>query len=258
MFDTAAHTKKLYYQDQYMTSSSARIVGIDEGCIALDQTVLYPEGGGQESDTGLLETPFGTLHIMAAKLLHGAPIHLDGFNGGKSGGVIVHRVAPQDQAMLANLMPGTAVTVHLNTERRQKLTLSHSASHFLYAAAVALRPELKENTIGCHIKEDGARFDFIASDPFVPDDIQAIERHANAMIARAQPITIEAHPDNADARTWIYEDIRIPCGGTHLASPQDIGCIRVTRKKLGKNKERLMCAFEGARISIDKYHETEL
>lgn len=258
MFDAAVHTKKLYYQDQYMMCCSARIVGIGEGCLALDQTVLYPEGGGQESDTGLLEAPFGTLHIMDAKLLHGAPIHLDGFKGGKSGGVIVHRVAPQDETMLANLMAGTAVKVHLNTERRQKLTLSHSASHFLYAAAVARRPELKENTIGCHIKEDGARFDFIASDPFVPDDIQAIERHANAMITRAQPITIEAHPDNADARTWIYEDIRIPCGGTHLASPQEIGCIRVTRKKLGKNKERLMCAFEDARISIDKYHEMEL
>lgn len=254
MFGVGLFTQKLYYIDQYLASSHATIVEVCESSLVLDKTVLYPAGGGQESDRGWIKGAFGILCIERATLLQGKPIRLEGFNGGQSGGLIAHHVAQQDYAQLLLLTPGMAVTVEVEVERRQKLTLSHSASHFLYAAVLALRPELEANTIGCHIKENGARFDFITKTPFSPDNIQWIEQCANEWISSARPISIEVHPENADVRIWCYEDIRIPCGGTHLESPEDIVSIQVARKNLGKNKERLLCTFHNAHINVEKYH----
>lgn len=254
MPETEKNTHKLYYQEQYLKSCRARVIEIADGYLALDQTIAYPEGGGQESDTGWIETPSGTLRFISAKLLRGSPILLDGFKGGKFGGIIAHYVHLEDQNALSGLAPGHDVTVHIDVGRRQKLTLSHSASHFLYVAALQSRPELSDQTIGCHIKEDGARFDFQVEEAFTPDEVQRIERIANEMLARNQPIRIEVHPENLDARTWLYEEFRIPCGGTHLSRPDVIGVLTVSRKKLGKSKERLICAFANAQISTAKYH----
>lgn len=55
-----------------------------------------------------------------------------------------------------------------------------------------------------------------------------------------------------------HYNISISCGGTHLASPEDTGCIQVSRKNLGKEKARLSCTFDNALFNIEKYHEKEL
>jgi len=254
MSESSRTTEKLYYRDLYAQCCHATIVDISENAFELDRTVAYPEGGGQESDSGWLETPFGTLPFCAANLIHGTPIVLEGFQGGKSGGIIVHRTAESDLGLLEKLTPGMSVQLHIHVERRQWLSLSHSASHFLYAAVLNVYPQLKDQTIGCHIKERAARFDFFTEQAFQPHDVEHIEKYANDLIAKNRTIQITSHAQNQDARTWIYEGIEIPCGGTHLSLPENIGKIKVARKKLGKNKERLSCTFDEARIDCSEYH----
>jgi len=258
MNELKKNTEKIYYRDQYAKSCRARIVDISGEWLEIDRTVAYPEGGGQESDIGYILTPCGLINFCAVKLIRGIPISIDGFHGGKSGGGIVHQVEESDLPLLSSIEIGMPVTVHLDVVRRQKLTLSHSASHFLYAAVLEFRPELKESTIGCHIKEGAARFDFFTETPFVPDEVRKIEESANVMMLRKSTIHMRSHPQEPDARTWIYEDIHIPCGGTHLSSPENIGEMKVTRKKLGKNKERIACVFGNANIDILFYHENDV
>ncbi|WP_246589579.1 hypothetical protein [Marinobacterium ramblicola] len=43
-------TEKLYYQDPYRISTTATVVRIDDDALALDRTIAYPEGGGQEAE----------------------------------------------------------------------------------------------------------------------------------------------------------------------------------------------------------------
>lgn len=254
MPDSPRSTKKLYYQDPLLQTCPAIVTVVGHDYLELDQTVAYPEGGGQESDQGWIDTVDGTLAFVQATLVGGDPITLDGFKGGSSGGVIQHVLDEAGYAWLAQVKVGDTVRVRINIERRQKLSLSHSASHFLYAAVLHFRPELEEATIGCHIKESGARFDFLASPSFSPDEVKKIEAHSNHLISLNHPIEIQPHPLNEEARSWMYQGIAIPCGGTHLATPADIQSIKVSRKNIGKDKERLSCTFEHCIIDTDTYH----
>lgn len=253
--DVLRHTEKLYYKDQYLTAADTHVTRVLADALELDSTVAYPEGGGQEADIGTIELPIGTLRFIWAKKLYGTPIRLEGFKGGKLGGIILHLIHPEDLHLLEQVTPGMPARITIDALRRDRLTLSHSASHFLYAAAIALRQELEQWTIGCHIKEDGARFDFLVEEPFSTDEVREIERLANQLIGWEDVIENNPVQGHEDARLWSYRGIEIPCGGTHLDSPRRIGRLSVRRKRLGKSKERLMCEFPEASIDLSAYHE---
>lgn len=251
------NTNKLYYKDQYLMSAHTKVVRIHSEAVELHSTVAYPEGGGQEADWGRIELPIGTVRFIWVKKLYGTPIRLDGFKGGKLGGIILHVIHPDDVYLLDQVNEGMSARVTIDIYRRQRLTLSHTASHFLYAAATGLREELKQWTLGCHIKEDSSRFDFLVEDSISSDEVIEIERIANALIARNEVIKHYAVQEVEDARMWTYRGINIPCGGTHLDTPLVIGHLKARRKRLGKGKERLICEFPDAEIDVSRYHECE-
>ncbi|MCQ2512160.1 MAG: alanine--tRNA ligase-related protein, partial [Lachnospiraceae bacterium] len=47
-------TKKLFYDDVYMTEFDAEVIGVDSNKAVFDQSAFYPEGGGQDADTGII------------------------------------------------------------------------------------------------------------------------------------------------------------------------------------------------------------
>lgn len=252
------NTQKLYYKDQHLMCANTKVARVHPSAIELDSTVAYPEGGGQEADFGTIKLPIGSVRFVWVKKLYGTPIRLEGFKGGKLGGIILHMIHPDDLYLLEQITEGMTAQVKIDIARRERLTLSHRASHFLYAAATSLREELKQWTIGCHIKEDSARFDFLVGEAFSTDDVTEIERRANELIACNEVIDSHAVQGIEDARLWTYQGIEIPCGGTHLGCPRLIGALRVRRKRLGKSKERLICEFPNAEIDLSSYHENAL
>lgn len=246
-------TDKLYYLDQYLYRTEARIAALHAEAIELNRTVAFPEGGGQEADIGTIETPVGTFRFIWTKRLYGTPLSIEGFTGVKSGGVILHLVHPDDIDRLGALEVDMPVTITIDVERRARLTLSHTASHFLYAAALGHDADLRQLTIGCHIKEEAARFDFLVETPFSADDVSAIQDGANRLMADNLPIITDHLPAHYDARFWQYGDLYIPCGGTHLESPEAVGPLQVRRKNIGRSKERLLCSFDQAHIDTSHY-----
>ena len=47
-----SQTKEIFYQEPYLTQLEATVLSVDGERVILDQTICYPEGGGQGGDTG--------------------------------------------------------------------------------------------------------------------------------------------------------------------------------------------------------------
>ncbi|MCD2513337.1 hypothetical protein [Comamonas endophytica] len=157
----SGNTQRLYYQDFFLCEALTRIVRVEEDSIELDSTVAYPEGSGQECDQGAICLENGTLlRFIGVKKIYTRLAGLKEFPGLQVDGVIQHLVAEGDRPLLGGLEPGMPATMRIDVERRARLALSHTASHLLYLGIGKIRPDAIESTIGCHIKTDGARFDF--------------------------------------------------------------------------------------------------
>lgn len=248
-------TRRLYYEDFHLCQAETRVVQVGPDYVELEATVAYPEGGGQEPDHGTLTFENGVqVPFLDVQRMYGHACGFPDFPQVQVGGVIWHRVPPEMQSALASLKPGMPVCVEIDTTRRARLSLSHTASHLLYLAIGLHRPDAPERTIGCHIREDAARFDFAVEERFTPEQIESIAQVANALVARDAPITFSAHPDEPDARRWHCDGHVIACGGTHLDRTGAIGPLEIRRKRLGTGKERLGCTFSQARLDLARYH----
>ncbi|MBS0553454.1 MAG: alanyl-tRNA editing protein [Proteobacteria bacterium] len=251
-------TRKRYYEDPYLTRCPAHVVRSGGDYIELDSTVAYPEGGGQESDRGLIHLPDGRrVRFVEAKRMYGYAPRLEGFPDIQVDGVIWHVIHPDDRSVAAGIKEGTPVGVEIDVERRARLTLSHTASHLVYVGIGLYRPDAIPGILGCHIKPEGARFDFKVAERFTPEDVEAITAFANDLVCRDAPVRVEPHAVHADARIWRCEAHQMPCGGTHLASTGSIGPLKVRRKCLGAGKERLSCEFVDAALDLMPYQRPD-
>ncbi|WP_153101966.1 alanyl-tRNA editing protein [Paraburkholderia hayleyella] len=250
-------TDRLYYSDAFLYKTKASISKIGKDYVELDATLAYPEGGGQESDIGTLTLPNGTaIRFIHVRKMYGQRANIPDFPDIQLGGVVEHLIHPDDLPHLALLKNGEQVQISIDTLRRAQLSLSHTASHLLYLGVEQIRPDATEWTLGCHIRPDGARFDFGVSHRFTPEEVFAIEQIANDLVTRGSPVLTYAHSDHIDARYWECEGHIMPCGGTHIGSTAPIGRIAVRRKSMGSGKERLVCQFDHARFDTSAFHAT--
>ena len=247
-------TEKIYYQQQYRKSITANITNINNQFIELDQTIAYPEGGGQDSDQGYIKLVKNS-YIASfgfVKRVYGTRKEIDANIYVNVDGVILHQVS-EDQVKYFSI--GDAVEISIDPLRREKNSISHSASHLLYVAIKIVRPEMIANTIGCHIKEGQSRFDFYTDERTSPEQIKEIENLTNKLIFQNLPIETYPSKKHSDARYWKCAEHIIPCGGTHTDQTGKIGAsVTIKRKSLGKGKERLICVLGDVSYSVDHYY----
>lgn len=245
-------TRKLYYDHPTLFSTSTRVVKVVNHAIELEATIAYPEGGGQDSDIGTITRADGrVLRFVHAKTMYAHSPRLVEFPDIQVDGIVLHEVDPEDRALLSEVQPGEEVRIDIDVSRRFLNSLSHTASHLLYVAIGIQRPDLIGKTIGCHIKPEGARFDFATPERFTPSDLERIQALATELALQSLEVRVQAHPEVPDARVWLCGEYRIPCGGTHIASTRPIGPLKVRRKSLGSGKERISCEIPAADRTVD-------
>jgi Ser-tRNA(Ala) deacylase AlaX len=248
-------TRKLYYEDFYLRQATATVVRIGEDHLELSATMAYPEGGGQESDHGVITCAGKDFRFIGAKKMYGELAGIPDFAGVQVGGVVWHIIHPDDRAALGAIEPGAVASIHIDVERRARLSLSHTASHLLFIGVGIHRPDATNSTLGCHIRIDSARFDFALQQRFSADEVAAIEATANKLVARDERVTVDAHETVPDARTWRCDQFSISCAGTHIDRTSPVGVLHIRRKGLGAGKERLVCMFPEATFEVDRYHD---
>ncbi|WP_049101987.1 alanine--tRNA ligase-related protein, partial [Burkholderia cenocepacia] len=105
-------TQALFREDAYLTQCEAIVQAVGDDGIRLDRTVFYPLGGGQAGDTGTLTLPDGSTIAIADT----RKAKFDGATPDDA----VHVPAPDQEASVATLAPGTRVVAAIDWLRRYR------------------------------------------------------------------------------------------------------------------------------------------
>lgn len=246
------YTKKLYYNDPFLSQCDAEIVEIRNGNeLCLSQTVAYPEGGGQISDIGSfifgdLEIPFENVQKGSGRIfcVQDFPtVHLDT--------PVYHTVDTQYANMLSI---GQKLEVKINLERRMWATLHHSAIHLALMVASELRGDLYHRIKGCNITTEHARMDFSLPERFSEIELFDMNDRLNSLISECAPIVVFPYKGENEAWFWQCKDYVCPCGGTHVTNTSQIGHAIIKRKGIGKGFERIIVTVDSPMITTKDYY----
>ncbi len=205
-------TRKLFWEDPYLTTCDAVILYIDGKDVVLDQSVLFAFSGGQQTDAGTI----GGIGVADAQ----------------DGEDIVYTLASEPAFAV-----GDAVQVKIDAHKRALVRRLHSAAHVVWW--LFREKTGKENLVGSNVTSSKARLDYEMEEsvgPILPE----LEAKANEIFSRGEPITFKVEDGR---RIWCWNnsgvEICVPCSGTHVRSLKEIGSIQLKRKNIGKGKERL-------------------
>ncbi len=209
----AFNTHRTFWDDPYQTELDTTVASVDGDWVTLKETIFFAFSGGQESDQGTIND----LAVLQAQ---------------KTNDDIRYQLARDH-----HFVPGQAVHVSIDWQRRYRLMRSHFAAE---AVLEMVSQELEGiERIGSHVAANKSRIDFLSDENLTPNFPHWTEQ-ANALFAQDLPI-IKAFSDEVNQRRyWQVEGFaKVPCGGTHIHSTGEVGSIRLKRKNIGKGKERI-------------------
>lgn len=230
-------TQKLYY-DCALTECEATVLDCREGKegfeVLLDKTVIFPEGGGQLSDSGRI----GPARVSYAF---------------EEGADIWNRCDMP-------LERGKSYTVSFEREIRLDHSQQHAGEHMLSGMAAKL---FGCQNVGFHMAEDYVSVDL--DKPLSDEDVKRLELEVNRAVERDEPtvcrmVTPEEYeeiPLRKKAK-GLEGDIRIvyvggvdscTCCGTHTARAGEIGLVKITSHANYKGGTRIwfVCGMRAIR-----------
>lgn len=230
-----------YLHDTNKTTLNARIVGLGEDAkgsyLLLDETIFYPQGGGQPADQGTIKAESEVL-----------PIHFAGFVDG----VVRHyTISPISEDLI-----GQSIFCEIDYKRRDLNARYHTAGHMLADVIASIHQPAQ--AVKGHQFPGEAYVEFIDA-PEELMDTQSIQDTLNKQIVLGLPVkTYEMAkkeyeekygtlpyptPDDKPFRVIGIEPFPpVPCGGTHVKNTMDICQVKI--KKVSTKQGRTKVSYE--------------
>ena len=195
------------------------------GTVFVEKTPFYATMGGQEGDSGVIETANGKFVVEDTIKLR----------GGKFG-----HVGYMESGMIST---GETVSLKVDTAARKDTEKNHSATHLLQKAL--------KTVLGSHVEQKGSlvtpdrlRFDFAHFQAMTAEEIEKVEKLVNEEIQAALPVTTdimdieEAKKSGAMALFGekYSQKVRVVsmgdfskelCGGTHVSNTSSIMLFKI-------------------------------
>lgn len=234
-------TRMVYYEEPYRRELTATVTEIRSDGVVLDQTICYPEGGGQGGDRG---------SIGGCELLDTV----------RQNSQIIHHVKEPTFAA------GERVMITLDWQRRHHFMQMHTAQHM---ASGILHEEFGIGTVSVHL---GERIMTIECDvPSIErDTIEALVRLVNAKIRANLAVSAKEYRREKALALGLRRPVKvdgdvvrlvsvegvdtIACGGLHVARTEEIElCIYVGQERI-RGHVRLIFAVAEAAFSEIRLH----
>jgi alanyl-tRNA synthetase len=223
----------LYQDDTYLTQVTAHGISVQKdekgSYIVLDQTIFYPQGGGQPADQGVMMC--NDVHIPITFVRQ-----------------VENEIRHYTPDLINDQWCGHPILCQIDEKRRLLNAKYHTAAHLLGNITEVEHPSLKA-TKG-HAFPGEAYVEFLGCEEI---NIDTIQEHLNTAIEKGcltqvfevsaddfesqfykLPYTIPGNKKFRAVRIGSYSPI--PCGGTHLKNIHEIGNMvvrKITRKNGG-------------------------
>lgn len=233
-------TERLYWYRPEMKRFTARLINVMTGAneegganngspikVWLDQTLFYPEGGGQPCDIGYLKVNGPGASLPVTRVTEG------------NDGIVHYVCSPPDELDGLLAFKGREICGEIDWGRRFDHMQQHTGQHILSRAFLRV---LGVNTTGFHMSQDYASIDLDVAE-INQVQVQKVEQLANKVVFSNVPVKAEEYKPG-DLRpsvrrrlpkeTAIVRVIEIgdfdacACGGTHVSSTGQVGLIKIS------------------------------
>lgn len=249
-------TKLLYLGDFVKVECDATVVSVTQAdgkdAAVLNQTVFYPQGGGQPYDTGVIESAAGLFRVDEVRFADGDVRHIGAFESW-------------------SFAIGEPVTCRVDAERRTLNSRLHSAGHLFDRAIAELDLSWKPGK-GYHFPNgpydeyegslEGIDKEKLKSDletlcsKYVAEggktEVIFMTREEMLRTCRYKP---DFPPDKGErARVVVHGGFPVPCGGTPVADISEIG--RITVRKIRQEGKNIRIGYDVTRYNLN-IHESD-
>ena len=242
------NTEFVGYQKNELHTSIGDLRELEGGRVVLKlrESPFYAESGGQISDTGWIHTDNGKANVLEVFALDGDQVILAELEEGR-------------------LEAGARAKAMINRVRRHATACNHSATHLLHNVLRSILGEQVRQG-GSSVGPEKLRFDFTHTRALTPTELVRIEDIVNRKIienhqVKAFTTTIDYAKDMGaialfDEKYGEYVRViemgdfsRELCGGTHVTSTSQIGCLKiVSESSVGANLRRIEAITSKAAI----------
>jgi phenylalanyl-tRNA synthetase alpha chain len=240
-------TEALYLIDSYQTATTARIAEVGKDFLILDQTIFYPQGGGQPSDKGSIKSESGELNVKSVE-----------YNGGE----IKHVGTVKGEFKI-----GQSVQLEIDWSLRLKHMQWHTAGHLLDLVA----RDLYKNLIPVRGMHGIGKKLFIEYEGINNLDVNKLNSELERLIGskpeiKTQFVTLEQLksmsnwlpaklPTSKKLRVLsIGADYHIPDGGTQLKTGERIWPITITR--IEQTEQSTLVHYQVNQPKTEHYHDS--
>jgi Ser-tRNA(Ala) deacylase AlaX len=234
--------------DSYLFTYKGRVLEVSETedgrmILILDETIFYPQGGGQPYDLGRIENSSGTFEVEEVRYFEGKVHHI-----GKS--------------LQGEIVVGEEVIELIDEERRILNSKLQTGGHLIDMAMRNLGYDYLKPTKGFHFPE-GPNVEYSGVIPEEEREALTIglEKDLNRMISEGYEVKIQmaekselenlcyiTPPETPDGKPTrivaVWDDLFMPCGATHVKNISELGKMSIKKIKCKKGNTKISYLVE--------------
>ena len=219
-------TELLYYKNQYLKETKAKVLEASGKNILLDRTIFFPQSAGEPGDAGKING-----------------MRLSGLK--KEGDDVIHILEKQPA-----FSAGDEISLALDYDKRLKSMRLHSALHLL---AGIIETKFGERAVAGNVKTNEAQI--VLKSELQSEKINEAAEEANKIIQAGAEIKTY-WDEKREGFRWckirapamplstLCDLPPIPCGGLHVKTAKEIGKIKIGKIENEHGKQKIVIKVE--------------